>query len=138
MTRLSRIVSACILAFCLLCPAYGSDYPGMVRIAEIEVAPEQLDDYLAILKTEAEASVRLEPGVIAIFPMLIKDNPTSVRILEIYASRQAYEAHLKTPHFLHYKTSTLAMVKSLELVEMTTIDATAMAQLFSKLQSNQE
>ena len=57
----------------------------LVRISEIQIHLEHLDEYNAILKEEAEASVRLEPGVISIFPMYQKGNPTEVRILEIYA-----------------------------------------------------
>ena len=38
-------------------------------------------------------------------------------ILEIYADQTAYEAHIKTPHFLKYKSVTQGMVKSLELVD---------------------
>ncbi len=96
----------------------------MVRISEIEIDASYLEEYKAILKEEAEASVRLEPGVISIFPMYQKENPTAVRILEIYASREAYEAHLKTPHFQKYKTTTLKMVKSLKLVDMDVMDST--------------
>ena len=105
----------------------------MVRIAEIEIDPESLDEYLAILKEESAASVRLEPGVISIYPMYEKDNPTSIRIVEIYASKAAYESHLQTPRFQHYKTSTLRMVKSLRLVDMAPIDAASMPKIFAKL-----
>src|SRR5690606_33633208 len=85
----------------------------MIRISEIEIEPEYLNEYLEILKEEAKASVELEPGVISIYPMSQKENPTEIRILEIYADKKAYEAHLETPHFKHYKTTTLKMVKSL-------------------------
>jgi quinol monooxygenase YgiN len=95
----------------------------MVRISEIEIDADYLEEYKAILKEEAEASVRLEPGVISIFPMFEKENPTQVRILEIYASREAYESHLKTPHFQRYKTTTLKMVKTLKLVDTAALDA---------------
>ncbi|GAB3986070.1 hypothetical protein GCM10028807_02690 [Spirosoma daeguense] len=105
----------------------------MVRIAEIEIIPTDLEQYKAILQEESAASVKLEPGVISIFPMYEKENPTRIRILEIYASKGAYEQHLKTPHFLKYKTSTLNMVKSLKLVEMGTLDAATMPLLFRKL-----
>ena len=105
----------------------------MIRIAEIEVDASYLDEYKSILKEEAEASVRLEPGVICIYPMLQKDNPTQVRILEIYASKDAYNTHLKTPHFLKYKTTTQEMVKSLRLIDMEALDSTAMTFIFSKL-----
>ena len=107
----------------------------IVRISEIEIHPNRLAEYNAILKEEAEASIRLEPGVIAIFPMSQKEKPTEVRILEIYASRDAYEAHLKTPHFQKYKTTTLEMVKSLKLVDMDALDAQTMARIFKKTPS---
>jgi quinol monooxygenase YgiN len=105
----------------------------LVRISEIEIHADHLEEYKAILKEEAEASVRLEPGVISIFPMYQKENPTEVRILEIYASREAYEAHLKTPHFQKYKTTTLKMVKSLKLVDMDVMDAKTMTEIFKKM-----
>jgi len=104
----------------------------MVRIAEIEIKPEHLEAYKAILQVEAAASVKLEPGVVAIFPMYEKEQSTRVRILEIYANKDAYEAHLKTPHFLHYKTETLKMVKSLRLAEMTPLDKETMSEIFMK------
>lgn len=105
----------------------------IIRISEVQVAPNYLDEYVAILKEEAAESVRLEPGVIAIYPMYQKDNPTEFRILEIYADKDAYELHLGTPHFQRYKTSTLEMVKSLELVDMEAVDEETMPKLFAKL-----
>ena len=104
----------------------------LVRIAELRIDSRYLEEYAAILQEEAEASVRLEPGVISIFPMFQKENPTEIRILEIYSSREAYEAHLKTPHFLKYKTTTQAMVKSLKLVDMRAVDQRTMAEIFRK------
>lgn len=105
----------------------------MIRLSEIEIDPLHLDEYKAILAEESAASVNLEPGVIAIFPMYQKENPTSIRILEMYASKAAYEQHLKTPHFQKYKTTTLHMVKRLRLVDMEAIDVATMPMLFRKL-----
>jgi quinol monooxygenase YgiN len=105
----------------------------MIRLSEIEIHSEYLKEYYAILQEESRASVQLEPGVIAIYPMFQKEHPTQVRILEIYASREAYEAHLKTPHFQKYKTSTLNMVKSLKLVDMDNIDGQTMGEIFRKV-----
>ena len=119
------------LVACSVAIAQGEDM--IVRISEIEIHLNRLAEYNAILKEEAEASVRLEPGVIAIFPMSQKEKPTELRILEIYASREAYEAHLKTPHFQKYKTTTLEMVKSLKLVDMDARDAQTMATIFKKM-----
>src|SRR5689334_3053829 len=95
----------------------------LVRISEIEIYRDSLPTYLSILKEESEASVRLEPGVISIFPMYQQKDSTQIRILEIYANREAYQSHIKSAQFQQYKTSTLSMVKSLQLIDMHVIDA---------------
>lgn len=99
----------------------GDASKPMVRIAEIEVDPAQLEAYKAILAEEQEASVRLEPGVLMLHSVALNDAPTHIRLLEVYANKAAYEAHIKAPHFVKYKTSTAQMVKSLRLVETSPI-----------------
>lgn len=42
-------------------------------------------------------------------------------MFEIYQSREAYLAHLKTPHFLKYKTAVENIVKSLKLIPVDPI-----------------
>lgn len=91
----------------------------VVRIANLVVDEERLESYRAALKEGVEASVALEAGVLTLYAVWSKDNPAHFSILEIYADQAAYESHLKTPHFLRYKTVTQDMVKSLELVEST-------------------
>lgn len=105
----------------------------MVRIAEIEIVPEHLEEYKRILKENAEASVEKEKGVIAIFPMYQQENPLQIRIVEIYADKTAYNSHLQSAHFQYYKTTTLKMVKSLKLVEMNAVDKEVMLGVFKKL-----
>lgn len=114
-----------------LVPVVGNEM--MIRISEIEIVPEFLDEYKSILKEEASASVKLEKGVIAIFPMYERKNPTQIKIVEIYADKESYESHLQTPHFKVYKTSTLKMVKALNLIDMNQIDSETMMNIFSKL-----
>jgi len=105
----------------------------MIRVAEIEIDPVYIKEYISTLKEESEASIRLESGVICIYPMFQKENPAEIRLLEVYASKAAYESHLQTPHFIHYKTTTLKMVKSLRLIEMEAIDEETMPEIFKKL-----
>ncbi len=112
---------------------YTNPAEMMVRIAEIEIDSNFVDTYVAILKEESEASVRLEPGVICIYPMFEKEKPTQVRLLEVYANKEAYESHLQTPHFKHYKETTLEMVKDLKLIDMEAVDAETMPKIFRKL-----
>ncbi len=90
-----------------------------VRLSMITVDSTRLDEYNAFLKEEIEASMRLEPGVLTLYAVSEKDNPNKVVILEIYADEEAYQKHIKTPHFLKYKEGTLDMVQSLELIDTT-------------------
>ena len=88
-----------------------------VRISEIEVYPEYLDEYLNYAKDVAKISVEKEKDVISIYPMsVIRDN-TQIRILEIYKNQEAYKNHIESPHFKKYKEGTLHMVKNLDLVD---------------------
>lgn len=88
-----------------------------VRIAELDIDPARLDAYRALLAEEIEASVRLEAGVLSLNAVAVKGSLAQIRILEIYADQAAYEAHLRSPHFLKYKTGTADMIRSLRLVE---------------------
>ena len=103
-----------------------------VRIAELEILPEWLDAYLEAAGAVGAESVAKEPGVICIFPMQKKESPTSIRIVEIYRSEEAYKEHLATPHFRAYKEGTPHMIKSLELVPMRPLDESGMKQIFIK------
>jgi quinol monooxygenase YgiN len=94
---------------------------AMVRLAKLEIHPDHLEAYKAALKEEIEASIRLEPGVIALRAVSEKENPTRITIMETYASVAAYKAHIESPHFQKYKAGTQHMVKSLELVEVDPI-----------------
>ena len=104
----------------------------LVRIAEIKIKSDSLNDYMSILKQGGETAVKMEPGVIAIFPMVQKDDPSEIRILEIYASRIDYEAHLQTAHFKEYKTKTLNMIESLKLIDMEAMDDKSLPAIFKR------
>ena len=67
----------------------------IVRIAEIEVYPQYLEEYLAFANEVDRLSIEREPGVVCLFPMQSAEDSTQIRILEIYASEDAYQQHLK-------------------------------------------
>jgi len=104
----------------------------IVRIAEIEVFPQYLEEYLAFANEVDRLSIEREPGVICLFPMQSAEDSTKIRILEIYASEEAYQQHLKTDHFQKYKQGTLHMVKDLKLPTMKPLDPETMKLIFKK------
>jgi len=89
----------------------------MVRIAELEIDSSQLAAYRDALKEEIATSIRIEPGVLTLYAVSVKDEPNQIRIFETYKDRSAYESHLQTAHFKKYKAETQGMVKSLKLIE---------------------
>ena len=89
----------------------------VVRIAELAIDPAQIEHYRAALREEIETSIRIEPGMLALYAVAVKGHPEQIRLFEIYADAMAYEAHLLTPHFRRYKAQTEHMVQSLKLVE---------------------
>ena len=104
----------------------------IVRIAEIEVFPQYLEEYLAFANEVDRLSIEREPGVICLYPMQSAEDSTKIRILEIYASEEAYQQHLTTDHFQKYKQGTLHMVKDLKLPTMKPLDPETMKLIFKK------
>jgi len=133
--KLSLILSALVLSVTAVAQekaATVNDKTMIVRLAEIEVYPEHLQEYLKFANEVDRLSVEREPGVVCLFPMQSAEDSTQIRILEIYASEEAYQSHIKTEHFLKYKQGTLHMVKSLKLPTMRPLDPETMKLIFKK------
>ena len=115
------VVGAAVIVSCVFW-AVGRGYSEpvqsrVVRLAELEIDPDQLQDYMAAPKEEIETSIRVEPGVLTLYAVSIKGHPNQIRLFEMYRDEAAYQAHLQSPHFKRYKERTQHMVKSLTLVE---------------------
>ena len=96
-----------------------------VRIAELEIDPAQLESYKAAVKEEMETSVRVEPGVLAIYAVAEADTPHKLRFFEMYADRAAYEAHVASAHFRKYFETTKGMIVSRRLIDTVPIQLSA-------------
>lgn len=100
---------------------FGQSKDWMIRVAKIEIDSVYLEQYKAAIREHTQAAISVEPGVLTLYAVHEKNRPTHVTVFEIYASKEAYQAHLKTPHFQKYKTGTLKMVKSLQLIDVDPI-----------------
>jgi 4-carboxymuconolactone decarboxylase len=89
----------------------------IVRLAKLVIDSVRLEEYKILLKEGIETAVKVEPGVLTLYAVSEKNNPTHITILEIYADEESYKSHVHSHHFIKYKTGTKDMVKSLELVE---------------------
>ena len=98
---------------------------AIVRIAELRIALEHLDAYTKAVRKEIEVSVRVEPGVLAIYSVAEKQDPTNLRFFEIYADEAAYRSHIASPHFREYFETTQHMILARKLVETMPIQLSA-------------
>ncbi len=124
-TKRALLLGLPLIASCLLLGVRrGLSQPSddrMVRIAELEIYPDQLDAYKAALKEEISASIGKEPGVLTLYAVSLKGHPEQIRLFETYRNLASYQAHLQSSHFKKYKERTQQMVKSLTLVETDAI-----------------
>ncbi|MBQ7427216.1 MAG: hypothetical protein IJV20_08190 [Prevotella sp.] len=79
--------------------------------------------------------------MLCLFPSQLKEDDgehqsseTQIRILEIYASQEAYQHHIQTAHFQKYKQGTLHMVKSLKLQDLSPLSTETMDKIFKRKQ----
>ena len=97
----------------------------VVRIAELEIDPAHMDAYQVAVKEEMEISVRVEPGVLAIYAVAEKDAPTKLQFFEIYADEAAYRSHIVSPHFRKYFETTKNMIVSRKLIDTVPVQLSA-------------
>ncbi len=95
----------------------AQDSTRMYRIAKIKVDAKQLAFYTALLQKQMTTAIKLEPGVLSYTAVADKKDATSITILEVYASNEAYQSHILTPHFKKYKDAVKDMVLALELID---------------------
>ncbi len=89
----------------------------MYRIAKIKVDVNQLGQYKSALREQMNTAIKLEPGVLSYTVVADKKDSTSITILEVYASLEAYQSHILTTHFKKYKETVKDMVLTLDLID---------------------
>lgn len=92
-----------------------------IRLADLEIDPARLEDFNSAIKEGIETSVRVEPGVLALCAVSEKENPTHIRVFEMYTDERAYQAHLETAHFQKFRMTTENMVRSRKLLDAVPI-----------------
>ena len=61
---------------------------------------DRIDEFLAAITAQAEASLGEEPGCLRFDVLRIRDDPDAFMLYEIYADEEAFiEAHRSTAHY---------------------------------------
>ena len=80
---------------------FGADIPirkygdRIVRLAEIEIYPDKLDEYLSFAEEVGRVSMATEPGVIGLFSMRDKSDSSMVKSLKLIDTNPLVTATLK-------------------------------------------
>ncbi len=101
--------------------AFAQNDSRYIRIANVIVDSNKLESYKAALKEGIETAMHIEPGVLMLYAVYDKNNPTHITVFEIYADKAAYQYHIQTAHFKKYKSTVESMVKSLTLTDVDAI-----------------
>lgn len=81
----------------------------VVRLAELEIDAAQVEAFRAAAREHSPAALAAERGMLAMHAVAEQDDPTRIRVLEIYVDEQAYRSHLQAPHFARFRSSTQGM-----------------------------
>ena len=104
------------MALCVPHPVIAAD-AAVIRMARLRIKADQVEAFTAVVRKEMAASLRLEPGVVAIYAVADKNDPTRLTFFEMYVDERAYEAHRQTPHFRKYFHATRDMIEERVLLE---------------------
>ena len=74
-----------------------------VLVVDFVVKPEHVRPFAAEIVKNARASRGTEAGCRQFDVCVAPDDPAKIVLYEVYDDKAAFEAHLKTPHFLAFK-----------------------------------
>jgi len=100
--------------------AVAQSGPYLVNAVEYDIAPGQVDNFLAALKENGAASVK-EPGCREFDILVSQKDANHVFIFEVYNDAAAAEAHTATEHFKKYKAATKDMVVKREAKSFSSV-----------------
>lgn len=91
---------------------------GFVVLVKFVLQPGKRAEFENLVKVNAAASVRDEPGCRRFDVLTPRDGADAVVLYEIYNDRDAFEAHKQMPHYLAFKEASASLVQSLALEEL--------------------
>jgi quinol monooxygenase YgiN len=92
-----------------------------VIIAEFEVKPDELEQFLELARTDASQSVAREPGCQQFDVVLDREQPNRVVLYEVYANEAAFDAHLGTPHLAAFRAGIESLIVSRHVRRLTRV-----------------
>ncbi len=73
-----------------------------VLMVTIDIKPGFKDRFIQAMLDDARGSVGNEPGCVRFDVIQDQKEPNRIYLHEVYKDRAAFDAHMKTPHFLKW------------------------------------
>jgi quinol monooxygenase YgiN len=78
---------------------------AFVVLAQFDVPEADLNDFLQAAADDARHSLADEPDCLQFDVVVDRDRPGAVAFYEVYASQEAFDAHLETAHLARFRES---------------------------------
>ncbi len=92
-------------------------------IVHFDIAPQAMDRFLALVRVNAESSVRDEPGCQRFDVLVDPAREGRVTLYEIYDDESAFAAHMKMPHVAAFFTEAKPLIRAQENSRLELVDA---------------
>jgi quinol monooxygenase YgiN len=92
-----------------------------IRLIKMEIDSAEIENFNRLASSVMLPGIQKEKGVLVMYAVAEKLHPSKISVLEVYADAAAYEAHIKTEHFITYKNNSKSMVTSLNLINVEPI-----------------
>jgi quinol monooxygenase YgiN len=93
--------------------------PHYVILVEFAVHAGQEEAFDALILENARLSLKDEPGCLVFDVLTRQGSEHTVVLYEIYADREAFEAHLRAPHFHVFDEASRPLVRKKQVTELS-------------------
>lgn len=83
---------------------------GFVVLAEFEVVPKQIDNFIALAQGFSDECIESEPGCWQFDVVQLETSHTDVLFYEVYDGMAAFEAHCQSTHLRRFKAAFQGMI----------------------------
>ena len=90
---------------------------GFVIVVDFHIRPGEMPNFRRLIDANARASVAEEPGCRRFDVCLDRKNADRILLYEIYDDRAAFDAHMKTRHFLEFNAASAPLVVDKNVAE---------------------
>lgn len=92
-----------------------------IRLIKIEIDSTTIEAFNQLAINVMLPGIKREPGVLVMYAVAEKKDPTHISVLEVYENLDAYDKHINTSHFLAFKEESKKSVKSIRFVDVNPI-----------------